>query len=176
MPPVTNAPARTKASVLLEAAASLAPRLNETITRDMLIKHLAATAGGSTAQFTIRDAFEMLECAVVANIGQAGEGAEQQLPKLIRTYLSLPTHTVRSEIQVSRQQFSTPAPLALFAQSRAGLCADDIMLEPSAGTGLLATEAARLNAELHLNELDPHRLSFRCHEFIIFEPIAVVTW
>ena len=175
MPPSSNTGpnvlARTKASVVLEAAASLAPRLNETITRDMLIKHLAATAGNNATQLTIRDAFEMLECAVVAHIGQAGEGAEQQLPQLIQTFLGLPTHTVRSELQVSRQQFSTPAPLALFAQSRAGLCADDLMLEPSAGTGLLATEAARLNAALHLNELDSHRRALVSGLF----PVATIT-
>ena len=70
---------------------------------------------------------------------------------------SLPTHTVRSEPQVSRQQFSTPAPLALFAQLRARIGTGDVVLEPSAGTGLLATEAVRTGATLFLNELEPGR-------------------
>ena len=146
-----------KASILLSAGVNLSSKLDEPLTRDMLIKHLAAATGTSTVQFTIRDAFEMLECAIVAHIQQNNRAASQQLPGLIATYPGLPTHTVRSELQVSRQQFSTPAPLALFAQARAALTPEDFVLEPSAGTGLLATEALRLGAMLRLNELDACR-------------------
>ena len=157
MPITTTGPERTKSSILLKAAADLAPKLTSITTRNALIQHLAAVAGHTPVQFTIRDAFEMLECAMVGHILGSGQLAEFLLPHIIGLHHRLPTQTVRSEVQVCRQQFSTPAPIALFAQSRAAITANDIMLEPSAGTGLLATEAVRLNAALHLNELDPQR-------------------
>jgi predicted RNA methylase len=157
MPITPTCSERTKSSILLEAARALAPRLTSITKRDALIQHLAAVAGQSQFQFTIRDAFEMLECAIVSHILDSGQLAEFLLPHIIGLHHRLPTQTVRSEVQVSRQQFSTPAPIAVFAGSRAAITADDIMLEPSAGTGLLATEAARLNAALNLNELDPQR-------------------
>ena len=157
MPITTTGPERTKSSILLKAAADLAPKLTSITTRNALIEHLAAVAGHTPVQFTIRDAFEMLECAMVGHILGSGQLAEYLLPHIIELHHRLPAQTVRSEVQVSRQQFSTPAPIALFAQSRAAITANDIMLEPSAGTGLLATEAVRLNAALHLNELDPQR-------------------
>jgi P-loop containing NTP hydrolase pore-1/C-terminal domain on Strawberry notch homologue len=169
----TNAPRSesTKSSILIEAAKNLASKLPTTTTRQMLIQHLATTAGVSQIQFTIRDAFEMLECAIVCHILSARELTEYLLPHITALYRNLPTQTVRSEVQVSRQQFSTPAPIALFAQARAALTAGDIMLEPSAGTGLLATEAVRLGAKLHLNEIDPQRRALVARLF----PAAVVT-
>jgi P-loop containing NTP hydrolase pore-1/C-terminal domain on Strawberry notch homologue len=171
MPLISNTPEPTKADILLEAAASLAPKLKTITSRDTLTKHLAAIAGENGPQFTIRDAFEMLECAIVGHLLQAGQANQFLLPDIIQLYLKLPPQTVRSETQVNRQQFSTPAPLGLFAQYRAMICADDFVLEPSAGTGLLATEAAKLNADLHLNELDPQRRALIAGLF----PGAIIT-
>lgn len=153
----TNEHALMRAQMMLSVAAMLAPRLHEALKRDDLIQSLEASETGSAIAFSIRDAFEMLECAVVLNILGDPQPAALQITRLTEIYAQLPTHSVRSELQVSRQQFSTPAPLALFAQSRAVMSSVDCMLEPSAGTGLLATEAARLNIELHLNELDSNR-------------------
>ena len=48
-----------------------------------------------------------------------------------------PTHSHRSEHQVAFDQFSTPLPLACAAFLAADIRADDTVLEPSAGTGLL---------------------------------------
>src|SRR3546814_17988075 len=53
----------------------------------------------------------------------------------------LPTHTRRSEESQSLQQFSTPSPLALVAGVAAGITSADVVLEPSAGTGMLAVFA-----------------------------------
>jgi hypothetical protein len=114
----TPNPERCKTSILLEAAASLAPRLTSITARSALIQHLAAVAGQDQIQFTIRDAFEMLECALVGHILAADQLPDSLLPHIIQLYQQLPTQTVRSEVQVSRQQFSTPAPLALFAVQR----------------------------------------------------------
>lgn len=65
----------------------------------------------------------------------------------------LPTHTRRSEESQALQQFSTPAPLGLAAVAAASITAGDIVLEPSAGTGLLAILAEISGGTLLLNEL-----------------------
>jgi predicted RNA methylase len=65
----------------------------------------------------------------------------------------LPTQTRRSEESQSYQQFSTPIGYAFVASIAAAITADDLVLEPSAGTGLLAIFAELAGAGLALNEL-----------------------
>jgi len=65
----------------------------------------------------------------------------------------LPTHTRRSEEAQALQQFSTPIPLGLAAIAAAAITPHDIVLEPSAGTGLLAILAEISGGSLLLNEL-----------------------
>jgi len=65
----------------------------------------------------------------------------------------LPTHTRRSEEAQVFQQFSTPVPLGFAAMTAASLTSTDRVLEPSAGTGLLAALAEISGADLTLNEL-----------------------
>lgn len=55
------------------------------------------------------------------------------------------------------QQFSTPISLAWLASQAARITRDDQVLEPSAGTGMLAVHALRAGAALTLNERDPAR-------------------
>jgi hypothetical protein len=143
---------------LATAAITLEPALETIASRASLLTHLKKTSNSSNgADVPIRAAFEMLECAVVLRLQRSENPGPPCLEALLTLCGSLPTHTVRSELQVSRQQFSTPAPLALFAQLRARIGAGDVVLEPSAGTGLLATEAVRTGATLFLNELEPGR-------------------
>jgi predicted RNA methylase len=71
-----------------------------------------------------------------------------------------PTHTRRSETGQTLQQFSTPLPLAYVAAEAASIIAGDVVLEPSAGTGMLAIHAELAGATLALNELDPGRAEF----------------
>jgi hypothetical protein len=68
-----------------------------------------------------------------------------------------PTHTRRSEESVQLQQFSTPLPLAYLVAKAGFIQATDLILEPSAGTGLLAQMAKLHSASLMLNELAPDR-------------------
>ena len=71
-----------------------------------------------------------------------------------------PTHSHRSEHQVAFDQFSTPLPLACAAHLAADPRPTDTVLEPSAGTGVLAALPATLlddPARLFLNELSPVR-------------------
>jgi len=63
------------------------------------------------------------------------------------------THTRRSEEQVALDQFSTPPQLGALAVLAAQVRAGDQVLEPSAGTGLLAVLAEVCGASLTLNEI-----------------------
>ena len=87
-----------------------------------------------------------------------------------------PSHTRRSEEQVRLQQFSTPLPLAYAALQAAAVRPGDTVLEPSAGTGMLAVMAqcALGNGavgNLHLNEYAHTRARLLTQLF----PAAVVT-
>ena len=110
---------------LVTAAATLEPLLETITRREALIAHLASSATDWRSDTPIRDAFEMLECALVLRLQRADHRGHSPFAALIDLCRSLPTHTVRSELQVSRQQFSTPAPLALFAQLRAQISQSD---------------------------------------------------
>ena len=65
----------------------------------------------------------------------------------------LPTHTRRSEESESLQQFSTPIGLAFVANIAAAITPADVVLEPSAGTGLLAILAELAGACAAVGEL-----------------------
>ena len=64
-----------------------------------------------------------------------------------------PTQTRRSEEMQSYQQFSTPLGLAWVAGIAADLSPGELVLEPSAGTGLLAIQAEMAGCRLVLNEV-----------------------
>ncbi|TBR23542.1 MAG: methylase, partial [Reyranella sp.] len=76
-----------------------------------------------------------------------------ELSMLGRIAALLPTHTRRSEESQALQQFSTPLALGFVAASAAATTPADLVLEPSAGTGLLAIFAELAGSGLHLNEL-----------------------
>lgn len=67
------------------------------------------------------------------------------------------THTKRTEESVRLQQFSTPPHLAYLAALLASPTKADLVLEPSAGTGLLAKCAELHGAKLVLNEYSERR-------------------
>jgi predicted RNA methylase len=82
------------------------------------------------------------------------------LPLLARLAGLLPTRTRRSEATNAFQQFSTLLDLGWAAVTAAALTPGDIVLEPSAGTGLLGVWAELAGASLVLNELEPVRAAF----------------
>src|SRR6202051_3655143 len=82
----------------------------------------------------------------------------------------LPPHARRSEESEALQQFSTPIMLGLAASTAAAITPDDIVLEPSAGTGLLAILAELSGAPLVLNELAETRAEVLS---LLFPGIAV---
>ncbi|MBX9874842.1 MAG: strawberry notch family protein, partial [Beijerinckiaceae bacterium] len=66
-------------------------------------------------------------------------------------------HTRRSEAGQALQQFSTPAGLAYVAMIAASPQPGEALLEPSAGTGMLAIHAELAGASLLLNEIGAGR-------------------
>src|SRR3546814_1420583 len=73
----------------------------------------------------------------------------------------LPTQTNRSNEQIEWQQFATPPRLAWLAARACAFVADELMLEPSAGTGMLAIWAAKADARLAIKEISPLRRDCR---------------
>ena len=75
------------------------------------------------------------------------------LEMLTRLSQRLASQTRRSEESENFQQFSTPMTLGFVAAEAAALTPSDVVLEPSAGTGLLAIFAELAKARLALNEI-----------------------
>lgn len=124
--------------------------------------------GGSDASgaWDWKTAYDACEAATVlflrkygkALLRKAGSPA-QALPLLEKIVGLLPTHTRRSLESEAYQQFSTPVPLGLAVMAAAAITPADRVLEPSAGTGLLAILAEIAGGSLVLNELAETRAS-----------------
>ena len=158
-----------KPRALLDAAAALVPRLEagQALDASTLRAALTRAFGGSDAQgaWVWKDAYEAAEAALVRFLKRWGRamrreaGSPEGMLAMLETLAALePSHTRRSEEQVARQQFSTPLPLAYAALQAARVRPGDVVLEPSAGTGMLAVLAecalgSRAAGALHLNEL-----------------------
>ena len=152
----------TEPSITAAKAVACAIAQNGSLQRDTLIWLMEQAYGSSSAdgRWSLRDAYDVLELAQVIHLETATLPSAPQdcLAALSELVANLPTHTVRSEAQVELQQFSTPAPIAYLAAVAAQIAPTDLVLEPSAGTGLLATFARRAGARLALNEIDPARV------------------
>jgi predicted RNA methylase len=146
----------------------------ERITRRMMNAAMAEAYGSTSAEgvWSQRDSFQMVETAAMLALRQLvlPRNPVEVLATLAALEAQLPTQTVRSEEQNSHQHFSTPLGLAWLVAQFADLQPADHVLEPSAGTGMLAIWA-RLTTRLHLNEIDPLRQSILRHLF----PDAAVT-
>ena len=151
----------TELSITAAKAVACAIAQNGSLQRETLLWVMEQAHGGSSAdgRWSLRDAYDMLELAEVMHIAKADLPSTPSdcLAALIELVAALPTHTVRSEEQIELQQFSTPAPIAYLSALAARIAPTDLMLEPSAGTGLLAIFAQRAGARLVLNEIDPSR-------------------
>jgi len=156
--------ARDRASCCTAAAMRLVPSLEgeEKITRALLNEAMTAAFGGSDAdgRWTQRESFEVLEHALaLATRGCSTNRlhiAHDDVLQAAKLLDRLPTQTVRSEEQIEWQQFSTPLDLAAVALILADPKPTDIVLEPSAGNGLLVAQLPAV-AALQLNEIDPAR-------------------
>ena len=106
-----------------------------------------------------RLALDLMQVAAGEAIRIDPANPQKTLTGITALMAGLPTETRRSERQLQLQQFSTPLDLSFVAAQAARICAIDVVLEPSAGTGSLAVIAKIAGAKLHLNELDDQRRS-----------------
>lgn len=161
------APDAAKAAKILAAADIILPSLarGQAVSTASLRAIMTAAFGASDADGAWRwhDADEACEVAQILFLRRYGPAMRRQAPDpagmlvmLQRVVALLPTQTKRSENSQRFQQFSTPLDLGFVASVAAAVTADDLVLEPSAGTGLLAVHAAQ-PAAVVLNELAPDR-------------------
>ena len=121
-------------------------------------------ASDATGAWNWKTAYDACEAATVLFLRRYGAAMRAKaaspaamLPMLTRITSLLPTQTRRSEESESLQQFSTPIGLAFVASIAAAITPADVVLEPSAGTGLLAILAELAGASLILNEFAESR-------------------
>ncbi|MGE0502532.1 MAG: strawberry notch-like NTP hydrolase domain-containing protein [Rhizobiaceae bacterium] len=149
---------------LVDAAQFLLPHLEQGrhIDAPALRAAMDAAFGGSDADgaWDWKTAYDACEGATVLFLRKYGKALLRKagspaaaLPLLAKIADLLPSHTRRSEESEAFQQFSTPLALGFAAATAAAITADDIVLEPSAGTGLLAILAEIAGGSLRLNEL-----------------------
>ena len=128
----------------------------------MLRAGMETAFGASDAHgaWTWKSAYDACEAATVLFVRKYGStmrakagSSTAMLAMLTKLASLLPTHTRRSEESEALQQFSTPIALGFAASVAAAITPADVVLEPSAGTGLLAVFAELSGASLVLNEL-----------------------
>jgi protein-L-isoaspartate O-methyltransferase len=166
---MTNAllfPAQTqpKPQAILAAGRALHPALLRGSTLDArqvkTAMDFAFNGSDTSGAWIWKDAYDACEVATVMSLkklqhqfARLEERPHVLVDQLVSlTKLSL-THSRRSEEQTRLDQFSTPAPIAALAVLAAQVRPTDKVLEPSAGTGLIAVLAEACGASLVLNEL-----------------------
>lgn len=159
--------AESAASPHVELANRLADKLKngEQLTAKELFRIADEVHGGTRAQnkYGHSEATDSLEAAV--NIAMANEtdpsqdidGAREDVRKLDEFISRLPTQTNRDGNKDLFQQFSTPPHYSYAAAWAANIKPGDVVLEPSAGTGCLSTQAVNAGATVYANEIDPRR-------------------
>ncbi|MBX9864156.1 MAG: strawberry notch family protein [Hyphomicrobium sp.] len=151
-------------ATILAAAHHLLPHLErgQPVDAATLRPAMEAAFGASdtSGAWDWKTAYEACEAAIVLFLRKYGKAVLRRsgstaasLPMLAKIASLMPTHTRRSEETQAFQQFSTPAPLGLAGLAAAAVTPADRVLEPSAGTGLLAILAEIAGAKLMLNEL-----------------------
>ena len=127
----------------------------------VIAERMTAAAGGTDAEgaWSWRRAYDVMQAAALLADRDVTcpDNPADRLAALTAASKARPTETRRSETQVRLQQFSTPLPYAYIAATAAAIRPDDVVLEPSAGTGALAHMAQRAGTKLVLNEIDQFR-------------------
>ncbi|MER9228315.1 strawberry notch family protein [Mesorhizobium sp. M0664] len=152
------------AQAIYQAATLLLPFLEQgkPVTTAALRTAMTTSFGGSDAQgfWVWKDAYEALEVAQVLFLRRFGPAIlsrsttpQATLAMMKRIAELVPTQTRRSDESQAMQQLSTPLPLAFVTAHAAAIASCDLVLEPSAGTGLLAVHAEMARASIALNEL-----------------------
>ena len=162
--PYPSAPSIDAARAVFVVAGLLLPYLERgrPVDAATLRAAMEAAFGASDASgaWDWKTAYDACEAATVLFLRKYGRALFRKagspaaaLPMLAKVAGLLPTHTRRSAESETFQQFSTPIPLGLAASAAAAITSTDRVLEPSAGTGLLAIFAEVAGGTLFLNEL-----------------------
>lgn len=170
------------ASAIISAASLLLPHLErgERVDAHILRTAMEMSFLGSDAdgRWDWKTAYEACEVAQIlflrkyaAALSKRANDPASLLAMIEKISTLLPTHTRRSQSSQALQQFSTPVGLGMIAALAAGITPHDVVLEPSAGTGLLAIHAERMGAKLVLNEYAETRADLLASLF----PTAPVT-
>ena len=140
---------------------------------------MAFAASDAEGAWVWKDAYEALEAAEVLFLRKFGAAMRTRagspaalLDMLVRLAGRLPSQTRRSEESERFQQFSTPIALGFAAAEAAALAPGDLVLEPSAGTGLLAIFAKLAGARLALNEIADTRAGLLARLFREAGPVT----
>ena len=153
-----------RATRLIAAAEQLLPvlcrgqALEAKILRSAMVTAFGGSDSGGAWQW--KDVYEVQELAGLMFVRKYRDALARREPLAALATLDklqslMATQTRRSDISQRWQQFSTPLPLGFVVAQAAAVGAGDVVLEPSAGTGLLALFAE--GRDLHLNELEPQR-------------------
>ena len=154
-PPLVVTAAKAMAVQLAAGGALSRSDINRTMT-----DHFGGT--DALGAWSVRDAHAALELAQVQHL-QASDQIQLSSPidEAEQFFCGLnaqvPTQTNRSDEQIELQQFATPPRLAWLAARACALATGELVLEPSAGTGMLAVWAAKASSRLALNEISPLR-------------------
>jgi predicted RNA methylase len=162
--PLSPVPHPDAAGAIIAAAQRLLPHLERGQRVDAAILRTAMEAAfgasDTSGAWDWKTAYESCEAATVLFLRKYGKALFRKadspvlrLSALAKIAGLLPTHTRRSAESEAFQQFSTPTPLGLAALTAAAIGPADRVLEPSAGTGLLAILAEIVGGALVLNEL-----------------------
>src|SRR4029077_19632613 len=172
---VAKAAAIAKAAQLLLLHLERGQRIDAPVLRTAMEN--AFGASDADGGWDWKTAYAACEAATVLFVRKFGPAMRARaaspaamLPMLAKITSLLPTHTRRSEESEALQQFSTPIALGFAANTAAAITPADVVLEPSAGTGLLAVLADLSGASLALNELGETRAGLLS---LLFPGIAV---
>src|SRR5215470_3515881 len=164
------------ADALIGAANLLLTDLERGVAIDARVLRAAMVAsfGASDAEgaWDWKAAYEACEAAQILFLRKFGPAMRERaaspsrfLAMLTKLAALVPSHTHRSEESQALQQFSTPIGLGFVAGTAAAITPADVVLEPSAGTGLLAIHAELAGGSLVLNEIAETRADLLDHLF-----------
>ena len=141
--------------------------------------HSAFGASDASGAWDWKAAYEAVEVAQLLFMRRYGPAIHgktadpfERLKLVERIARLAPTQTRRSEEMLEYQQFSTPLGLAWVAGFAAGFSSGELVLEPSAGTGLLAIQAELAGCRLAVNEVADTRAALLGQ---LFEQAVVTT-
>ena len=147
---------------------------NDMPTNNQTLQQIMREAFGQV-QGHARDAYDAAEAAMNRVINGPRyvdfSKPEETLDRLLKLTDLMPRQTTRTEEQVELQQFSTPPGEAFVVAKTAAIAKGMDVLEPSAGTGNIATMARLAGARVDVNEIDPRRRALL--EMLKFKPTSV---